>query len=545
MANETTIGRYLIDQLHSHGVQHIFGIPGDYTLLFIEALLKSPVAFLNTCDEQGAGFAADAYARLHGLGAVCVTYAVGSLKVANATAQAFVERSPLVVICGAPGLQERKRHPLLHHLVNQFDTQLQVFRQITAYAVALDNPETACAEIDRALHTAERQKRPVYIEIPRDFVNMPGRDEHQHRDEPELVDEEILHEALAEAAAMLTAAERPVIIAGPEIKRFNLHDTLRSFAEQSGIPIVATMQGKSVVSECFPLYLGFYAGAIGSADVARYVEESDCQLLLGAQQSDINMGMFTANLDRARMIIANTDEVAIRHHFFDVRMGQFLQALLQAAISKKPTTALPRPAPQAPYIPEAERTITVQRLFQRLGTFITDETVVLAEIGDSLFGALDMPICREGGFLSTAYYSNMGFAVPGSLGVQALDRTLRPLVIVGDGAFQMTGMELSTAAHYGFSPIVVVLNNQGYATERFFLDGPFNDLQPWNFSRIPEVVNAGLGFSIHTEGELEHALLAAASNTGSFSILDVHIALGDVSESLKKLGARFGKTVRG
>jgi TPP-dependent 2-oxoacid decarboxylase len=72
---------------------------------------------INTCDEQGAGFAADTYARINGLGVVCVTYCVGGLKVVNATAQAFAEKSPLVVVSGAPGVKERRKTFLLHHKV--------------------------------------------------------------------------------------------------------------------------------------------------------------------------------------------------------------------------------------------------------------------------------------------------------------------------------------------------------------------------------------------------------------------------------------------
>ena len=143
------------------------------------------------------------------------------------------------------------------------------------------------------------------------------------------------------------------------------------------------------------------------------------------------------------------------------------------------------------------------------------------------------------------YYSNMGFAVPGGIGAQIADPALRPLIIVGDGAFQMTGMELSTAARYGLAPIVVVLNNNGYATERFFLEGEFNNLQPWQYHRIPELLGAGRGFDVHSEDELARALAAASENTGSLTLLDVHVQPGDVSDRLRQLGAAFGKTVRG
>src|SRR5580692_3442810 len=163
MNRGTRIGEHLIQRLSAHGVGHVFGIPGDYVLGFYDQLLHSPLKIVTTCDEQGAGFAADAYARLRGLGAVCVTYCVGGLKVANTTAQAYAEKSPVVVLSGAPGVKEREKNPLLHHKVRDFDTQKKVFEELTVASTVLDDPQTAFQEIDRVLHAAVRYKRPVYI----------------------------------------------------------------------------------------------------------------------------------------------------------------------------------------------------------------------------------------------------------------------------------------------------------------------------------------------------------------------------------------------
>src|SRR5918911_5410312 len=169
-----TIGGYLIQRLYDNGVRHIFGVPGDFVLGFYKELIDSnKIKVINTCDEQGAAFAADSYARINGLGAVCVTYCVGGLKIANATAQAFAEKSPLVVISGAPGIMERKKNPLLHHKVRDFDTQQRIFEHMTVDSALIDNPQTAAKDIDRVLSSAISRKRPVYIELPRDRVSSP------------------------------------------------------------------------------------------------------------------------------------------------------------------------------------------------------------------------------------------------------------------------------------------------------------------------------------------------------------------------------------
>src|SRR2546421_3072247 len=246
MKPSPSIGEYLIQRLSAHGVRHVFGIPGDYVLGFYDQLSKSKLTLINTCDEQGAGFAADAYARVRGLGAVCVTYCVGGLKVANTTAEAFAEKSPVVVISGAPGVKEREKNPLLHHKVREFDTQAKVFKELTVASTVLSDPQTALQEIDRVLHAALRYKRPVYIELPRDLVSVAGIPHHRPREIHERSDPGTLRAALTEAGEMINRSKQPVIIADVEIHRFGLQDLVLKLAEQSQIPVAATLLGKSV-----------------------------------------------------------------------------------------------------------------------------------------------------------------------------------------------------------------------------------------------------------------------------------------------------------
>jgi indolepyruvate decarboxylase len=187
--------------------------------------------------------------------------------------------------------------------------------------------------------------------------------------------------------------------------------------------------------------------------------------------------------------------------------------------------------------------MTISRLFAKINAILDDNLVVVADTGDSLFAAADLSISQRTEFLSTAYYTSMGFAIPAAVGVQAANRSLRPLVLVGDGAFQMTCMELSTAVRKQFNPIVVVLNNKGYSTERFIQEGPFNDIHNWQYHRMPELLGSGWGFEVHTEGDLEKAFRAALANVDCFSILNVHLDKLDVSPALKRLAARLAERV--
>jgi indolepyruvate decarboxylase len=546
MKTSPSIGDYLIQRLYAHGVRHVFGIPGDYVLGFYDQLSRSKLRLINTCDEQGAGFAADAYARVRGLGAVCVTYCVGGLKLTNTTAEAFAEKSPVVVISGAPGMKEREKNPLLHHKVREFDTQKKVFEQLTIASTVLSDPQTAFQEIDRVLHAALRYKRPVYIELPRDLVGVPGIPHHKTAEIHERSDFRSLREALAEAGQMINAAHQPVILADVEVHRFGLQDQLLKLARKTNIPVAATVLGKSVIGENHPFYLGIYEGAMGRDDVRQYVESSDCVILLGAFMTDINLGIDTARLDPARSIYATSEKLSIRYHSYEeVRFKDFIGGLLRLRLRRRRLGKIPRPhpitQPSTLNLQPSRRAVTVRRLFERLNAFLSDTTVVVADVGDALFGAADLFIRERTEFISPAYYTSMGFAVPASIGAQLANPKLRPLVLVGDGAFQMTGMELATVARYNLNPVVVLLNNRGYGTERHMQDGPYNDLWPWQYHRLPEILGAGRGFVVETEQELDNALVEAKRWTKSFCLLEVRLAPLDRSPALDRLAARMAK----
>lgn len=551
-SNTVRIGNYLIEQLYSHGIRHVFGVPGDFILGFFNQLMDSKIQVINTCDEQGAGFAADAYARINGLGVVCVTYCVGGLKVVNPTAEAFAEKSPLVIISGSPGIKERKKDPLLHHKVKNFDTQFKVFEEITVASVLINNPQTAAQEIDRILNAALTYKRPVYIELPRDMVSVDifldpiqnntvaQVDQYQEKSDPI-----ILMEALNETIDMINSSIRPVIVAGVEIQRFGLQNDLLNLVEKLKIPVSSTILSKSVISELHPFYLGVYEGAMGHDAVREYVESSDCLILLGALMTDIDLGGFTAKIDQKRTIYINSDKFSVRYHNYEeISLKDFIDKLIESNDIKQRVDFINKPlySNLEQFCPIKGQKITIKRLFQCINSFLKDDMIVLADIGDALFGGTDLVIHRKTEFLSPAYYASMGFAVPASIGTQLANPKLRPLVIVGDGAFQMTGMEISTVLRFNLNPIVIVLNNGGYGTERSILDGRFNDILIWQYSLIPNIVGGGKGFIVETEEQFEEALLYAESNTECFCILDIRLDINDKSPALQRLTEALRKS---
>lgn len=542
-----SIGQYLIRRLQEHGLEDIFGIPGDYILSFYGMLEKSPINVVGCTREDCAGFAADAYARVKGLGAVCVTYCVGGLSICNSIAGAYAEKSPVVILTGSPGLRERTNNPLLHHMVRDFNTQKDVFEKLCIAGAELSDPVSAFREIDRVLDAVVRFKRPGYIELPRDMVNVVPHISHVFPSQENTSDPQALSEAVGEAATLIQNAEKPVILAGVELHRFHLQDELVALAEHTQIPVAATVLGKSVIRETHPLYVGLYEGAIGREEVTRFVEESDLVLLLGTFMTDINMGVFTANLDPSKCIYATSEQLRLKHHHYHgITLPDFVRQLAQRNI---PCAKRPLPDGIRMTMPPVgditDEPITTQRMMQMINPLLDDETVVIADIGDSLFAATELVTRGRSEFLSPAYYTSMGFAVPATLGAQTARRSARILAVIGDGAFQMTGMELSTIVRHGYDPVIIVLDNHGYGTERWLHPGDwkYNDIHAWSYSKLPEVLRGGKGYEVSTEKEFHAALHQAWDDRDAMSIIHVHLPDDDASPTLHRLSHRLGANV--
>lgn len=539
----TTIAEYLLSRLHERGLEHIFGVPGDYVLRFYAEIEKSRITHIGTTREDTAAFAADGYARCRGIGALAVTYGVGALNVVNAVAGAYAESSPVVVISGAPGIREQSEDPLLHHRFGPFSFQREIFERITCATVVLDDPVTAFRQIDRALAAQRHACLPIYIELPRDQVAAEGYPYPQEDEEVISGDAEVLDEAVSETLALLAAARTPVLLAGLEVHRKGLQDALMAFVERTHLPVAATLTGKSVVAERHPAYLGVYEGAMSSEASRRAVEQADLVLMLGVTLNDVDLGIYTAKLAPEHMVRAAQDEVTIRHHrFAKVRLGEFLAELARRVPARPPRPVI-APWPEAPDFPQADRPITSARMIARLNAALTPDSMVVCDTGDCLFAATELRVHKGAEFFASAFYTSMGFAVPAALGAQMARPGGRPLILVGDGAFQMTGTELSTIARLGLNAIVIVFNNRGYSTERFILEGPFNDVAPWRFHRLGELFGPLAGFEARTEADFERAFRSAQALTDRPSLIDVHLAPDDASNAMRRLAEHLKANV--
>ncbi|MXY28146.1 alpha-keto acid decarboxylase family protein, partial [Candidatus Poribacteria bacterium] len=506
---------------------------------------KSPIKHIGTKREQTAGYAADAYARIKGMGAACVTYGVGGLSMINAVTAAYSEKSPLVIISGSPAIKERGEDALLHHKGRDFHTQQRIYDEITVASALLDDPFTAFNEIDRVIDAVYRHKRPGYIELPRDMVDVEATGYQRPSTMGHDSDPETLNAALTDAIDFINQSHNPIILAGAELHRFGCQSKLFSLAEAKQIPVVTTLLGKSVMPEAHPLYLGIYGGAMSRDEVTMFVETSDCVIILGAFMTDVNLGIYTAKLERSRCIYATSDRIAVRYSTYEnVTFEDFIDNLCSPQLRERGDIDLewvmevPEPFKMVP-----DQPLTMQRLFQHLNLLICEDMTIIPDVGDSLWGAVDLRLPARTDFIALAYYTSMGFAVPAAIGAQLGNPTTRPLVIVGDGAFQMTGTELSTTIRYGLNPIVLILNNRGYGTVRPFIDGSFNDIENWNYTRVPELFGSGIAFVTRTEGEFETAMKAAFAETQHFALIEARIDKLDMSPALTQLAERVAEKI--
>lgn len=540
-----TTAQYLIDSLSKAGVDTVFGIPGDYVLNLYSQFDKA-FNVVNTIDEQGAGFAADAYARCRpgGIGVVLATYGVGGLKLANAIACAYAEKSPVIFISGAPGLAEQKSGMQLHHMVGSFKTQHNVFKHLTKTTVVLDDPNAVGYKVESAIDAAKAYSMPAYIEIPRDIVDKQIRYDVFTQGNPDVVssDEETLYEAMHRSIEMIDASKKPVILAGVEVARFNFGKQLIKFAESHNIPVATTPLSKSVIDETHPLSLGVYCGVGSKEKVRDYVESSDCVIKLGVFLTDMNLGFKLPRNPKSNEIFCTTNTIRVKlSTYTGVTFPDFMTSLLDSRFDSKSHPEVLREV-TSEFIPE-NRQITSNRLFEKINSILDENMAIIADVGDSLFGSTDLTVHYRNQFLAPAYYTSMGFAVPAAVGVCCARQHLRPIVVVGDGAFQMTGMEVSTLVKNGMNPIVIVLNNKGYLTERFLgHDGQFNDVQMWQYHKIPDIIGGGKGYLVENEMDLEKAVAESLGNN-EVSIINVILETKDATPALLRMTSNLRKVV--
>ncbi|MCH8227330.1 MAG: alpha-keto acid decarboxylase family protein [Proteobacteria bacterium] len=532
-----TISDYLLTRLHELGVEHIFGIPGDFILPFFQAMVNSEVSHIAACNELNAGYAADGYARLKGLGVAAVTYGPGSFSIVNAVAGAYAESVPLLVISGGPSTEAYQSQPVLHHTLPQkYDASLKIFEQITAYATLLDDPEQAPAKIDQALRICLARNKPVFLEIPVDVQTCPCSAPAAFQPVAAPLDQAAVAAAVSDILVRVQNSERSVVIPGHEVHREGLQDKVLALLEKTGLATASMFIGKADFLEQHPQCIGAYQGAGSLAEVSAYVEAADTVLFLGVVLSDFNLGGFTAELSTEQVVVALDQQVTTAAGTYrDVPLADLIDGLIEALPAGGTDNTAPlhlfRHKAETPYEPVPTAPMTNQRFYDRLAHFIRPGDIVAADAGCAI-NATYLQLPRGVTYLASCYWASIGMGFAAAFGACiAAEPGRRVIALVGDGSFKMTAQELSSMAGSDCPAIVFVVNNKGYTAERLIHDGPFNDIADWRYHQLAAAFG-GTGLDVHTEGDLEVALEQAQAHTGPGPLLiEVHVDPWDASEA--------------
>jgi indolepyruvate decarboxylase len=525
----------LLHALKAHGAKQIFGIPGDFALPYFRIIEQSAILPLYTLShEPGVGFAADACGRVAGgLGVAAVTYGAGAFNMVNAVASAYAEKSPLVVLSGGPGKGESQSGFLLHHQAKTLDSQFQIYKEITCDQIRLDDASRAPADIARALANCLRHSQPVYIEIPRDMVAEPCL---AVTAEPHLlVDQDALDACATEILQRLAAASAPVLMVGVEVRRFGLEAKVAELSRRLALPVVTSFMGIGLLTDTDAPLIGTYLGVAGLPEVTQQVENSDGLFLLGVIVSDTNFAVSEKKIDLRKTIQALGGQVTMGYHTYaKLPLAALVDGLLKRVpAGGKTFSVTPHVFPHGMLVDAAPITPT------DIATAVNDlmsehgKMPIASDMGDCLFTALDI---EHTALIAPGYYATMGYGVPAGLGLQAATGE-RPLILVGDGAFQMTGWELGNCKRYGWDPIVLLFNNASWEMLRTFQpESLFNDLDRWGFAEMAAGMG-GDGVRVNTRAELKAALDRAFATRGRFQLIDITIPRGVLSDTLSRFVA--------
>jgi len=551
MRHQMKLGDFLTAYLRRAGVSHLFGIPGDLVIqLFLSFGKKRGLKIVTFSHEPGVGFAADGYARSTGkLGVVCVTYGAGGHNMVNPVAGSFSEKVPILVISGGPGEEERELGVLIHHQAKEIDSQHRIYKELTCLARIIRRTESAAQEIDEVVRQIWLERRPGYLEIHRDQVEQPIRVPRQirewdgHLPQP-LSDMRNVQEAVREAAGRLNRARAPVLIVGIEVQRFGMTRDVLLLAERMGCAVLTNVLAKGVFPMDHPLLMGVYIGPLSHPEIQRRVhEEADLVLSLGTLLTDVDLGVHSPQISRERAIWALERRVNVSFHGYDdVHISDFIRELSRTQIRNHDEQV--RYHDHLPAPPQARgRPVTIADVLREINHFLARRTgyAVVTESGDALFAGIDLRAAAGTVYLAQSYYSSMGFAIPGALGAQ-LGTGLRPLVLCGDGGFQMTGPEIAQAPRYGLNPIVILLNNGGWGIFRpISRREDLLSLPDWRYAELARLWG-GIGLKVRTASALSKALDTAAE-CRSFVIIEVQIQPNDLSPMSRKfIAAAAGRS---
>lgn len=566
MTNDFTVADYLLTRLDQLNVEKVFQIPGDYVVNFTTALEKYPgnVRAVGAVNELDAAYAADGYARTHGLGAVSLQFGVSTFSALNAIAGAFVERSPVVVISAAPSAEDRlitnMYQVLYHHSTGNLKADQQIFEQVTVAAETLDNAQFAPEIIDRVLTAAITHNRPVYIAAYKEVWGYPcdPPPKGKLKAEKPHSDPSFLKQAVEAAYQMIDAADKPLILAGVEVLRFGMADLLDELIKETGILFTTTSLGKTVLSEDHPNFIGTYSDLASLPQTLEIVNQSDCFITLGAIITDDYLDFIEKNY--GAMVSSNTEATRVGFNpFREVAFQDFLKALVKrfkkAKGYPKTFTAPAPPVYPEPWLSNSDpeykdqpEVLTYNRFFQYSMQFLEendmmDKVVMNFGVSTALYVATNIWGLPQGSFIGSAAWQCIGFETGVTSGAQ-MGSGKRSWTVAGDGGFMMVCQSLSTLARNQLNGVIFVMSNGVYAIEQVYVDidafkpqgtfDTFDILPKWDYMALAKAFGAK-GYRATNPKELKKALREIKDLEKAPALVEVVIPEKDLARQLEHL----------
>ncbi|WP_055069142.1 alpha-keto acid decarboxylase family protein [Clostridium massiliamazoniense] len=543
---KTTIGQYLLDRLKAYDIEHIFGVPGDYNLGFLDFIEDDKdLQWIGNCNELNAAYAVDGYGRIRPMSALVTTFGVGELSAINGIAGSYAESVPVVKIVGMPSRNVSENKKLVHHTLGdgEFLKFYNMYKEITVAQTIL-NKQNAKEEIDRVLRECYLQKKPVYIGIPVDVPNIEIEVSASIDYKPES-DKKILNKFIDDVKKELEKSKSQTVLADYEVNRYKLNKELQDFIEKSNLPIASLSMGKGVFNENHKNFIGMYNGILSDDTVTSVIKNSDCILLIGVKLTDsITAGFNYIHKDCS----ISTIEI---HPLYSKIGKKIYNDILMEDVLKELANNIKFNGNIKHDDKDIKSTdlsgkLTQSNFFNVIEKNLIPKDVLIAEQGTSFFGSEAIKLPENVTFVGQPLWGSIGYTFGSLLGTCLADQNRRNILLIGDGSLQLTAQELSTMLREDLNPIIIVINNDGYTVERY-IHGPkrkYNDINMWNYTQLLDVFDVtlhreSLKFKASTVEELNKALSTSRKNSSKLSLIEVSMDKNDAPIALKEMGKLF------
>ena len=520
--------RIMCRALVDAGVDVIFGYPGGAIMPFYHALPEFPgLRHILVRHEQAAAHAADGYARASGRVGVCVaTSGPGATNLVTGLATAHMDSSPVVAITGQVG------RPMMGKDAFQETDIVGITLPITKHSYLVEDVSELGDVMAEAMAIAvSGRPGPVLIDVPKDVQNQEAEYRPSGRGVPAAArvvtgtaGPAALDDAVREAARLLDAAERPLIMAGHGVILSNAYAELRALAERTGTPVITTLLGISAFADGHPLHLGM-PGMHGEVHVNRAIQQADVVIGIGLRFDDRVTGNTASFAPRAKIIHIDLDPTEIGRTV-RVALGiagdarAVLRCLIPLAAPREHDAWLAEIRGLTRHRENVQGDLTPEAIMGALHDATGGACTIVTDVGQhQMWIAKLFPYRRPNTHITSGGLGSMGFAVPAAMGVHMARPTEPVWSISGDGGFQMNLPEMATMVQEGI-PVKLGIFNNGYLGmvrqwQQFFHERRYSCTPIWSPDYVKLAEAYGIpAWRVTRPDELAEALAGANSAPG-------------------------------